>query len=41
MMKKGMFMHIVITKMDQVIDEEEWEMCQEVLGAFISEGDGE
>ena len=22
-------------------DEEEWEMCQEVLGAFISEGDGE
>ena len=27
--------------MDEVIDEEEWEMCQEVLGAFISEDDGE
>ena len=22
-------------------DEEEWEMCQEVLGSFISEDDGE
>ena len=27
--------------MDEVVDEEEWEMCQEVLGAFISEDDGE
>ena len=27
--------------MDEVVDKEEWEMCQEVLGAFISEGDGE
>ena len=27
--------------MDEVIDAEEWEMCQEVLGAFISEDDGE
>ena len=23
------------------VDEAEWEMCQEVLGAFISEDDGE
>ena len=27
--------------MDEVVDEEEWEMCQEVLGAFISDDDGE
>ena len=42
-MKKAMFMHIVNEdgSMDEVVDEEEWEMCQEVLGAFISEDDGE
>ena len=27
--------------MDEVVDEEEWEMCQEVLGSFISEDDVE
>ena len=27
--------------MDEVVDEEEWEMCQEVLVAFISDDDGE
>ena len=27
--------------MDEVVDEEEWEMCQEVLCAFISDDDGE
>jgi len=27
--------------LDQVTDEKEWEMCQEVLGAFIKEDDDE